>query len=57
MAASGLRFVSGFTVGILGGLIGVHGSLAISASALLLFIAALYVWQARRPRAAPLCAQ
>jgi MFS family permease len=48
MAASGLRFVSGFTVGILGGVIGVHSSLAISAIALLLFVTWLYGWQARR---------
>jgi MFS family permease len=42
MAAMGLRFVSGFTVGILGGLIGVHYSLAASACALLTFVAWLY---------------
>jgi MFS family permease len=52
MAAMGLRFVSGFTVGILGGLIGVHYSLAISAGVLLLFVACLYArtrsWPAER---------
>jgi MFS family permease len=53
MAANGLRFVSGFTVGILGGIIGVHGSLASSAAALLLVIAALGVWQWRRGRSPP----
>ncbi|HWW21121.1 MAG TPA: MFS transporter, partial [Steroidobacteraceae bacterium] len=44
MAASGLRFVSGFTVGILGGLIGVHRSLAGAAAALCVVIALLFVW-------------
>jgi len=48
MAASGLRFVSGFTVGILGGLIGVHYSLADSAAALFVVIALLFIWQRRR---------
>jgi len=48
MAASGLRFVSGFTVGVLGGLIGVHASLATSSAVLLLVIATLFVWQKRR---------
>ncbi len=42
MAAMGLRFVSGFTVGILGGVIGVHYSLAAASAALLLFVAWLY---------------
>jgi MFS family permease len=51
MAASGLRFVSGFTVGILGGLIGVHRSLASAATALFVVIALLFAWQARRAQA------
>jgi MFS family permease len=48
MAAMGLRFVSGFTVGILGGLIGVHASLAGSAAVLFMVIACLLAWQSRR---------
>jgi len=51
MAALGLRFVSGFTVGILGAVIGVHESLALSAAALFAVIALLFVWQAMRPSA------
>ncbi len=52
MAALGLRFVSGFTVGVLGALIGVHASLALSAAALFVVIALLFTWQAMRPAAA-----
>jgi MFS family permease len=51
MAALGLRFVSGFTVGVLGAVIGVHASLALSAAALFVVIAALFAWQAMRPGA------
>jgi hypothetical protein len=51
MAASGLRFVSGFMVGILGGLLGVHLSLSCAAAALLVVIAVLSVWQRRRAAA------
>jgi MFS family permease len=51
MAASGLRFVSGFMVGILGGLLGVHVSLASAAGAALLVITLLFVWQKRRAAA------
>ena len=52
MAALGLRFVSGFTVGVLGAVIGVHSSLALSAAALFVVIALLFAWQATRPAAA-----
>jgi MFS family permease len=52
MAALGLRFVSGFTVGVLGAVIGVHASLALSAAALFVVIALLFAWQAMRPAAA-----
>lgn len=41
MAAGGMRTFSGFTVGMMGAVIGIHGSLALSAGVLLLFIAAL----------------
>jgi MFS family permease len=51
MAASGLRFVSGFMVGVLGGLLGVHLSLSCAAAALLVVIAVLSVWQRRRAAA------
>jgi MFS family permease len=47
MAASGLRFVSGFMVGIVGGAVGVHASLAGAATALLVVVAMLYLWQRR----------
>jgi MFS family permease len=49
MASLGLRFVSGFTVGILGAAIGVHASLALAAAALFVVIASLFGWQAMRP--------
>jgi MFS family permease len=51
MAALGLRFVSGFTVGIIGAVMGVHRSLALSAAALFALIAVLFTWQALRPSA------
>jgi MFS family permease len=43
MSSLGLRFVSGATVGLLGGIIGIHHSLALAAGALLLTIAALWI--------------
>src|SRR5581483_6047322 len=48
MAASGMRMFSGLTVGIAGGLIGIHGSLALSAGALFIAIATLFSFTARR---------
>ncbi|MGE0313507.1 MAG: MFS transporter [Lautropia sp.] len=51
MASLGLRAFSGLTVGVLGGVVGIHGSLAISAAALLTLAAAVRVWQ--RARAVP----
>ncbi|HEY3731547.1 MAG TPA: MFS transporter [Steroidobacteraceae bacterium] len=48
MASLGLRFVAGFTVGLMGAVIGVHHSLALSAGVLFVVIAALSVWQAPR---------
>jgi MFS family permease len=51
MAASGLRFVSGFMVGIVGGLVGVHLSLAGACAALFVVVALLLAWQ--RLRGAP----
>jgi MFS family permease len=54
MSASGLRFGSGITVGLFGGLVGVHTSLAISCAALLAgsLLVALYAVRHRSPRAA-----
>jgi len=48
MASSGMRMFSGLTVGIAGGLIGIHGSLALSAAALFIAIATLFSFTARR---------
>ena len=42
MAASGMRMFSGITVGIVGGLIGIHASLSLSAAVLFVAIAALF---------------
>jgi MFS family permease len=53
MAALGLRFVSGFTVGVMGAVVGVHESLALSAAALFAVIALLFGAQAMRSGARP----
>lgn len=42
MAASGMRMFSGITVGLFGGLIGIHSSLCLSAAVLLIVLAALW---------------
>lgn len=42
MAASGMRMFSGITVGVVGGLIGIHSSLSLSAA--VLFVALAVVW-------------
>jgi hypothetical protein len=47
MAASGMRTFSGITVGMIGGLIGIHGSLALSAAVLFAAIARLMVFGGR----------
>jgi len=50
MAASGMRTFSGITVGIVGGIIGIHGSLALSAGVLLVGLVVLLTFA---PRTAP----
>ena len=52
VAALGLRTVSGLTIGITGGFIGIHASLSISAIVLLIILAILFVTLAPQ-RAAP----
>jgi MFS family permease len=47
MASSGLRAGSGFSIGIVGGLIGIHWSLAMSAALLTLIVAGLMLFTAR----------
>lgn len=47
MAALGMRAFSGITIGVIGGLIGIHWSLALSAMALLAIILALLAFAAR----------
>jgi hypothetical protein len=49
MAASGMRTFSGVTVGMVGGLIGIHGSLALSAAVLFVVLALLMVFGGRAP--------
>jgi MFS family permease len=51
MAASGMRTFAGITVGLLGGLIGIHWSLALSATVFLFVIGRLFSVE-RRPVAA-----
>ena len=53
MASNGLRAVSGVTVGILGALVGIHSSLAVSAVALLLVLTWLLARAAPVPAPAP----
>jgi MFS family permease len=47
MSAFGMRTVSGVTVGVVGGWIGIHGSLALSAMVLLVLVVALLAFSLR----------
>ena len=51
MSALGLRTFSGFTVGVLGSVMGIHLSLGLSALVLVAVIIALFVWLTRRAAA------
>ena len=50
MSSLGLRAFAGVTVGLLGGAIGIHWSLAISATALLVLAGATLAWQSASAR-------
>jgi MFS family permease len=50
MSAYGLRAFSGVTVGVIGGLIGIHWSLALSSMALLAVTMALFAFASLGPR-------
>ena len=52
MAGSGMRTFSGVTVGMLGGLIGIHGSLGLSAAVLFVALGCLLVFGTRTPESA-----
>jgi MFS family permease len=47
MSAFGMRTVSGVTIGVVGGWIGIHGSLALSAMVLLVLVVALLAFSLR----------
>jgi len=49
LSALGMRAFSGVTIGIIGGLIGIHGSLALSAVALLAILTTLLALTTRKP--------
>jgi MFS family permease len=51
MSAYGLRAFSGVTVGVIGGLVGIHWSLALSSMALLTVTAALFAFASTSSRA------
>ena len=48
MSSLGLRAFAGLSVGLLGGVIGIHWSLALSALALLILAGAMLGWHASR---------
>ena len=51
MASSGLRAGSGLSIGLLGGLIGIHWSLGLSTASLIVIVIGLIAYTARVPRA------
>jgi MFS family permease len=57
MASLGMRAFSGITVGLIGGIVGIHTSLTLSALAVLLCMTVLLVfytlWRPVNPRRAP----
>ena len=53
MASSGLRAGSGFSIGLVGGWIGIHWSLGLSALTLTAIVIALIAYTARAPRTEP----
>jgi MFS family permease len=53
MASSGLRAGSGFSIGLVGGWIGIHWSLGLSALSLVAIVIALITYTARAPQTEP----
>jgi MFS family permease len=53
MSSSGLRAGSGFTIGLVGGWIGIHWSLGLSALILSAIVISLIAYTARAPRPEP----
>jgi hypothetical protein len=47
MAANGMKTFSGVTVGLIGGIIGIHGSLSLSAAVLFVVLGGLMVLAVR----------
>ncbi len=47
MSALGMRTFSGITIGVIGGIIGIHWSLALSAACVFFLILALFVYLGR----------
>lgn len=52
MSSLGLRFISGFTVALMGELVGIHGSLSLSAGLLFVIVAILWFGTRAEPRPA-----
>jgi hypothetical protein len=52
MAANGMKTFSGVTVGLIGGIIGIHGSLSLSAAVLFVVLGGLMVFGGRTDKVA-----